>query len=257
MQPGLPSSDANSQSTGGSQMPDMSQLDTTAAGGRGIPNFPFTMPPMVPFDMSSITGHTSKKSSKPKQPKTKTYPPELEGIGPSSNAAYESALSDPSLTVSPQTLELLPSNYWLNLDNTFGDLVTKFFQRKNNANSRFPHKLFNALKLVEIFPNYYPLIGAQWVTDHIFKIDKFIFGRLLGITSIDGGLFHRQGNFPSHGFAELSAAEFDNLRGIVDISDVDQDRVRLLFHRGNSFNKSSTEESLLQCKWITESEPRQ
>lgn len=44
----------------------------------------------------------------------------------------------------------------------------------------------------------------MWVKDTVFKVDKCVFGRLLGIKSYDGGLFHSQGNFPSHGFRELT-----------------------------------------------------
>jgi hypothetical protein len=123
--------------------------------------------------------------------------------------------------------------------------VTKFFQRKNSANCRFPHKLFHALSL-------FGLVGVRWVTDRIFKVDKYIFGRFLGIDSIDGGFFHRQGNIPSHGFAGLTAAEIRQ----VCIANVDQDRVRLLYHKGNLFAKGSNEEVVTQCKWITESQQR-
>jgi hypothetical protein len=183
-------------------------------------------------------------------------PPELDIDDPSSNRAYQAAMEDPNLTISPQAYGFLPSNYWVNLDNSFNDLVTKFFQRKNNANCRFPHKLYNALTLVDRNPLMYGLIGTQWVTDQIFKVDKLIFGRLLGINSVDGGLFHRQGNFPSHGFAELNIGELESLRATCDISDVDQDRVRLLFHKGGGFSRDSTEDAVTNCRWLTEAEPR-
>jgi hypothetical protein len=204
----------------------------------------------------SIAPASKKGHPKNKQPKLKTLPPDLEGDGPSSNADYQAALVNSALVFSPQALGFLPSNYWLAVDATFGDLVTKFFQRKNNANCRFPHKLYNALALVEHNPMNFHLLGVQWVTDRIFKVDKVIFGRLLGIMAVDGGLFHRQGNFPSHGFGELTTTEIDALRGTFDLSDVDQDRVRLLYHKGNSFAKGSSEDAVTRCKWITEAEPR-
>jgi hypothetical protein len=197
-----------------------------------------------------------RSQSRNKQPKVKTLPVELDIDGRSSNAEYQAALANNSLFYSPQALGFLPSNYWLSADASFGDLVTKFFQRKNNANCRFPHKLYNALAVVEHDPNSFHLFGVQWVTDQIFKVDKFIFARLLGIVAIDGGLFHRQGNFPSHGFVELTAGEIEPLRSSHDVSDVDQDRVRLLYHRSNGFSKRSSEESVTRCKWITEAEPR-
>jgi hypothetical protein len=215
--------------------------------GGGIP------PPL--FDLSPARP-SKKQSSKSKTPRVKQLPPELDIPGPSSNGDYEAALSSPTLTFSPQTLGFMPSNYWLSVGTTFGEFVTKFLQRKNNANCRFPHKLYNALAVVDQNPAMYHLIGVQWVTDRIFKVDKLVFGRVLGLTAVDGGLFHRQGNFPSHGFGELTVGEFEQLKVAFDISDVDMDRVRLLCHKGNSFAKGSTEDAVTRCKWITEAEPR-
>jgi hypothetical protein len=185
----------------------------------------------------------------------KHYPTELDVDGPGSNAHYEGALTNPALVFSPQALGFLPSNYWLAVDATFGDLVTKFFQRKNNANCRFPHKLFNALVLVDHNPSLFPLIGVQWITARVFKVDKLIFGRLLGIMTIDGGLFHRQGNFPSHGFAELSQPDLDALKATHVLADVDQDRVRVCYHKVGSFVRGGTEDAVTRCRWITEKEP--
>jgi hypothetical protein len=221
------------------------------AGGE----FPFPGAPL-PYDDTGAPQVPKKGQSRNKQPKVKTLPVDLDIEGPSSNAVYQTALANSSLLFSPQALGFLPSNYWLAVDASFGDLVTKFFQRKNNANCRFPHKLYNALAVVDHDPSSFPLFGVQWVTDQVFKVDRLIFARLLGIVAIDGGLFHRQGNFPSHGFAELMGNEIEPLRSSHDVSDVDQDRVRLLYHRVNGFSKGSSEDSVTRCKWITEAEPR-
>jgi hypothetical protein len=210
----------------------------------------------VPFELGAPQRPTKKPKAKSKGPRTKTLPSELDAEGPASNLAYQGALADPSIAFPPQALGFLPSNYWVSAEATFGDLVVKFFQRKNNANCRFPHKLFNALALVAHNPAMFNLIGVQWVTDRIFKVDKLIFGRLLGISSIDGGLFHQQGNFPSHGFGEVSGPEIDQLRMSYDLSDVDQDRVRLCYHKGGIFSKASNEDAVTRCKWITDNQPR-
>ncbi|OHT00776.1 hypothetical protein TRFO_07753 [Tritrichomonas foetus] len=190
-----------------------------------------------------------RKAQRKSQPKAKVLPPDLNIEGPSSNKAYKIALVDAQLTVSPQALGFLPSNYWLNLDSTFGDLVTKFFQRKNNANCRFPHKLYNALSIVEQDPKMYNLLGVKWITDTVFKVDKLLFGRVLGISSIDGGLFHQQGNFPSHGFCEVSGQELEQLKTNYNLTDIDQDRVRLMHHPDGLFQKSSNEDDVNRCKW--------
>jgi hypothetical protein len=219
----------------------------------GDRQFPYLVPGL-PFDVT-VPALPAKKS-KPKVPKAKMLPPELEAEASGSNLAFQAAITNPSLVFSPQELQFLPSNYWLTVDANFGDLVTKFFRRKNNANCRFSHKLFNALALVDHNPSLFHLIGVRWVTDRIFVVDKFIFGRLLGINSIDGGLFHRQGNFPSHGFAELAGPELEQVRQRFGLTDVDQDRVRLLYHRENMFSKTADEDSVSRCKWISDTQAR-
>jgi hypothetical protein len=242
------------QSPFSGQLPSGADLAPSASGLRMANLYDFAGGAQLPFDLAPAP---KKSQSRNKQPKAKVLPAELDIDGPSSNAEYQAALSDGSIAFSPQALGFLPSNYWLAVDVTFGDLVTKFFQRKNNANCRFPHKLYNALVIVERDPAAFNLFGVEWITDQIFKVDKLIFARLLGIGAVDGGLFHRQGNFPSHGFAELTGQEIDPLRAIHDLSDVDQDRVRLMYHRSSGFAKGSNEEAVTRCKWITEGEPRQ
>jgi hypothetical protein len=235
------------------------------------PPNPLLMQPGLPSDLNQIFAgqktpayrlfpyqqqQRKKSRAKSNVPKTRILPTELDVDAPYSNTAYQTALTDSSLTFSPQKLGFLPSNYWLAMDIPFGDLVTQFFQRTNNANCRFPHKLFNALTLVDHDPSMFNLLGVQWVTDQIFKVDKLIFGRTLGIGSIDGGLFHRQGNFPSHGFGELAGREFEQLKANCDLLDIDQDRVRLLYHKGEMFSKTSSEDAVTGCKWIAKAEPR-
>jgi hypothetical protein len=92
------------------------------------------------------------------------------------------------------------------------------------------------------------------VTDRIFKVDKLIFGRLLGITAIDGGLFHHQGNFPSHGFVEMGVEELE-IGTTSSVSDVDRDRVRLFIHSGKMFHKNADELSITICKWAADAPP--
>jgi hypothetical protein len=191
---------------------------------------------------------------KPPGPKTQKFPPELDDAPNGSNADYEVALTNHSLVFSPQGLGFLPSNYWLDVDETFGELLSKFFQRKNNANCRFPHKLYNALALVEHDPEMFRFVGVQWVTDRVFKVDKLIFGRMLGISAIDGSLFHQQGNFPSHGFAEVMGEKLARLKAEHPLADVDQERVRLFFHKGNVFTRGTCEDVVMKCKWLKESE---
>ena len=197
---------------------------------------------MVPNAYLPVLSPDIKKKKERKPPKPKILPMDLENTEDNSNQAYKSALQSKTLTFSPIALGFLPTSYWSIHDVSFNELVTKFFQRKNTSNCRFPHKLFNALRIVQNDPKLYNLFGVKWVTKYIFLVDKLIFGRLLGLNSIDGGLFHSQGNFPSHGFIEV----FDQIQ--TDIP-VDHDRIRILKHKNGLFSQASPEEDITNCKW--------
>ena len=158
---------------------------------------------------------------------------------------FESCLSDQSLTFAPLDLGLPPVDNWAAETVTFGELVTTYFRRKNNSITRFPRKLVAALKIVEEHPDLYPAVGVTWVNETVIKVNKLVFARLLGIKTVDGGLFHRHGNFPSHGFVELKMGEVDDGS---DLSDVDYDCVRLLRHSSGAFTRSSDEGLAHACE---------
>lgn len=192
-------------------------------------------------NVMSLPPKDIRKKRETKAPKPKKLPEELSGEGESSNSFYENALHSKNITFNPKVLGFLPTSYWASGDITFGELVSSFFQRKNTSNCRFPHKLFDALSIVESNPQMFNLFGVKWLNDTIFEVDKFIFGRLLGLNSIDGGLFHGQGNFPSHGFVEV----FDQIEGI----NIDHDRYRIIKHKDGLFTRNSKEDSITNCKW--------
>jgi hypothetical protein len=152
--------------------------------------------------------------------------------------------------VSPSHLGFIPGSVWTDQQIRFSDLVREFFQRKNNVNSRFSHKLFNALRLSEANPVYAKLVGVSWLTDTILKVDKRAFARLLGVRSIDGSLFHQQGNFPSHGFVEIGAGDVkDMCPSGIDLSSIDFENVRLLYHADGIFHRGCTERDIERCRW--------
>jgi hypothetical protein len=168
-----------------------------------------------------------------------------------SDAEFAQVCADASITFNPARLGFIPSRVWQDRDVAFGQLVSDFFQRKNNANSRFSHKLFNALRITLEDAFYVEFVGLEWVTDRVLRIDKRVFARLLGIKVIDGSLFHQQGNFPSHGFVELSEA---NAREYVDaemLAGVDFENVRLLVHQDGTFRRDCTEADIERCRWTS------
>lgn len=150
-------------------------------------------------------------------------------------------------TLNPVTLGFIPSHFWPNKDFSFADIVFDFFQRKNNTNCRFLHKLYNALKISQISPTYSELTGVQWITPNVIKVSKGQFARLLGIKSIDGSLFHQQGNFPAHGFIELNRDQAKTFCPMADISSVDFDEVRLLIHQPGLFVSNCSEAQVRAC----------
>jgi hypothetical protein len=82
------------------------------------------------------------------------------------------------------------------------------------------------------------------------KVDKVRFARLLGIKTIDGSLFHKQGNFPSHGFLEMAPDEARCLLPSALLEGVDFDRVRLMTHEPGDFFKGCGLEILRKCRWF-------
>jgi hypothetical protein len=133
---------------------------------------------------------------------------------------------------------------------TFGQIVEGFFQRRTNAVFRFSHKLFNALTIGKGYPCLVPFLGIAWITSHVIRVEKSVFARLLNIKVVDGSLFHRQGNFPSHGFVELCQREAKEMCPADALQGVDFDNVRLLKHASGAFTRESSARDVRSCKWI-------
>lgn len=171
-------------------------------------------------------------------------------IKTSDEAAFYASCSNPNLAFNPLQVGFIPMNFWEDRKITFGECVSDFFQRKNNAKSRFSYKLFNALCLSEFDSIYVTLVGVKWLNDTILRVDKRAFARLLGIKSIDGSLFHQQGNFPSHGFFEIGAGDVSRYcPPDLDFTGVDFENVRLLIHTENLFKKGCTKADIENCRW--------
>jgi hypothetical protein len=162
---------------------------------------------------------------------------------------FQMACSNQDIRFNPYELGFVPL-LWQNCPQTFGQLVTGFFWRKSGINTRFIHKLFNALRISVVDDFYFKLVGVAWVTDRILKVDKIGFARLLGIRTIDGSLFYKQGNFPSHGFVEIP---FDEARRSLPrnmCEDLDFDLVRLFVHESGEFYRGCSPAVIRQCKWF-------
>lgn len=157
--------------------------------------------------------------------------------------------SDTTLIIHAHANGFVPKKFWdKNPNQTFGWCLVNFFQRKNNANSRFLHKLYNALILDTLYPQLSPYIGVSWLNKKIIKVNKHVFGRLIGVKTVDNSLFHQQGNFPSHGFVEISACDVNTISSDVNLEGVDFDNVRILYHVQGIFVKGCTESQISNFK---------
>jgi hypothetical protein len=152
--------------------------------------------------------------------------------------------------VNPKKLGFIPNGFWADGDLTLGHIVESFFQKRNTANCRFFHKLFNALRLSAAFPELARHIGVEWITQDVLRVDKFVFARLLRIKAIDGSLFHQQGNFPSHGFVELSESDARAECPPHLLVGVDYEAVRLLKHQSGVITRDCSSKESENCRWV-------
>lgn len=124
-------------------------------------------------------------------------------------------------------MNFVPKVEWSDQLFTLNDLRNLYFSKRNGPARRFDFKLYNALLITEKFPSAYYYIGAIWVMPNVFKIHSRIFGSLLGIHAIQGGLFHQQGNFVRHGFIQISKNSNSVLSTSPECIDVDDYDIRL------------------------------
>jgi hypothetical protein len=178
-----------------------------------------------------------------------TRPESFELPGDGSDTDFQIACGDAKLSFAPDELGFLPRHGWKDSEVTFGKLVESFFRHKGSAHTRFLHKLFNALRISDVDRAYFNLVGVEWVNDRIIRVDKIKFARLLGLRTPDGALFHQQGNFPSHGFVEITPSESKAMLSPEVLRDVDFDRVRLFVHRPGDFFRGCGSEIEKRCRW--------
>lgn len=154
-------------------------------------------------------------------------------------------------TIDPIRLRFVPISSWTSKQVSLSYLEETYFSRKNNVNRRFEHKLWNALQITKAFPNLISQVGVVWISNTIFKVYKSIFARLLHIRCINGGLFHKQGNFTCHGFVVLTESEISSSKIFQNslLLDVDYRNVVCVAHKNRSFTMDAPESTISECKW--------
>lgn len=147
---------------------------------------------------------------------------------------YSHFLFDRQLTHRHE-LGFVPQSEWPLQSMSLWDLRSMYFTRRNGAARQFDFKLYNALCITAKFPDSYKYVGAVWINQTVMKINSQIFANLLGIHAIQGGLFHKQGNFSRHGFTHIYKQSTINLQKCPLCDDVDDYNVRLYQDRLNRF----------------------
>jgi len=154
-------------------------------------------------------------------------------------------------TISPLNLGFIPHSNWVSSKPmTISSLHETYFSKKNSVSRRFEHKLWNALKITTSFPNLVKVIGVTWLNNRTIKVYKHPFARLLNISCVDGGLFHKQGNFTRHGFVEMAELDARNELTQEQMADVDFRDVHLIYHQNGEFTTDSTEVTICSCRWV-------
>jgi len=145
-------------------------------------------------------------------------------------------------------LSLYPKDIWASGKMTARQIIDQFFKRRSSKKMPFHYKLYNALQITNHNSQLVPLFGAQWVSQNVFKIYRMPFARILGVASINGALFNKQGSLPTHGFVPVNPQTVFNCDSPL-IRDVDNDSVRLFRHHSAFFHMGATEQDLAKCRW--------
>ncbi|EAX97047.1 hypothetical protein TVAG_353770 [Trichomonas vaginalis G3] len=152
------------------------------------------------------------------------------------------------MIIKPNQIGLIPHDFWSHYKKiSFENMIHTYFHRRNSSHARFVYKLYNALLITAAYPSLLPMIGVSWETNNIIKVRKTPFASLIGTRIADNSLFHKQGNFPTHGFAELTSEEA--VVHNINISYIDFDEIRLVYHLNGKFTKNCGEKVLKSCIW--------
>lgn len=162
---------------------------------------------------------------------------------------FDACMANLTFAFDPKALGFIPLSFWPETIAPFSSLVTDFFRKKNNPRCRFHYKLYNALKMTTAFPYITPVIGVEWISDYILLVHKNEFARLLGISTIEGCLFHKQGNFSAYGFVSPDPEEAIKVLGEEKYRNFDYVHGKLLVHKDRKFHRNCTESEIENCRW--------
>ena len=112
----------------------------------------------------------------------------------------------------------------------FWKLYYGFFRQMCTRRRVFQQKLYAALKITLQNPEFYPLLGAMWISEHHFKVNATTFG--MAINTCGGkaksAIFNNCGLFAKHGFEEVPRSRVEGIVSPGLLQDVDEFNVRVI-----------------------------
>ncbi|OHT11561.1 hypothetical protein TRFO_18916 [Tritrichomonas foetus] len=125
---------------------------------------------------------------------------------------FEEAYSNDTLYLMPTALKLLPEKYWESQPKTltFKQLVDDYFKQTRNNNATFMLKLYNLLMITSNVPMLEKAIGIKWVSPRVIEVSRLGLVNIFKVreSTVDGAMFHRQGNFSTHQFVEIGEVNY-------------------------------------------------
>lgn len=144
-----------------------------------------------------------------------SYPDESVNLQPTQVPSFEDVYNDETCIINPTQIHLLPEKYWSQQSPTltFAQMVNSYFKQNRTQNSTFMLKLYNLLLISINYPILEKALGVRWVNDNVIEVSRSGLVNIFNLreNTVDGSMFHRQGNFPTHKFIEVNESNFQQL----------------------------------------------
>ena len=131
---------------------------------------------------------------------------------PEQMPTFEDVYNDETCIINPTAIHLLPEKYWSQQPPTltFAQIVNSYFKQNRTQNSTFMLKLYNLLLISINYPILENALGVRWANDNVIEISRSGLVNIFNLreNTVDGSMFHRQGNFPTHKFIEINESNF-------------------------------------------------
>lgn len=162
---------------------------------------------------------------------------------------YSQLVNDLEIMINPKELGFIPSSFWPEGQFLLRDLVTDYFMKECGPDSRFSHKLFNALQKVQHDPFYSCFFGVEWLNENALLVNGPLFGTILGMKDYEEELFGSYGQLAIHGFVSQNESEALSFVDSSQLEGVDFVTIRIYVHNNGVFTQSSTEHDIISARW--------